>query len=90
MVAVTANASVQVGVGRTDWEAVRHVGIGGVQSEVSRRDPAVDIHDCGVRSGGDRLVAFRCYCVSRVACESMDALVEEHRARRSLAVRRQG
>jgi hypothetical protein len=86
MVAASANASVRVVVGRTDWEAVHHVGNGGVQSEVSRRVLAVHIHDCGAILGGVRPAVLRCYCVSRVARVSTDAVVEERRGRRRLAV----
>jgi hypothetical protein len=89
-VAASANASVRVEVGRTDWEAVHHVGNGGVQSEVSKRNLAVDIHDCGAILGEVRPEVLRCCCASRVARESTDALVEERRGRRRLAVRHQG
>jgi hypothetical protein len=84
------NASAWMEAGRTGWEVVHHAGNGGVLSGVSKRDPVVDIHDCGVISVEDRPVAFHCCCVNRVARESMDALVEERRARRRLAVRHPG
>jgi hypothetical protein len=81
-VEANVNASAWVEVGRTGWEVVPHAGNGGAQSEASKRDPVVDIHDCVAISVGDRPVAFRYCCVNRVARESRDALVEERRARR--------
>lgn len=88
--AASENANVRMKVGRKGWGVVRHAENGGVQSEASKRVPVADIHDCGAISGGDRPVGLHCCCVSRVAHENTDALVEEPRACRRLAARRRG
>lgn len=74
---------------RTDWEVVCHVESVGVQSEASKRDPVVDIRDCGVKSAAGHPVGLRYCCENYVARESTGVLVEGGPAHPKLVARRQ-
>jgi len=75
---------------RTGWEVVPRVESGDVQSEASKRGPVADIHDRGEISEVGRPACLRCYCESRVACESMHVLAGERLAHQRSATRHQG
>jgi hypothetical protein len=74
----------------TGWEVAPRVGSVDVQSEASKRNPVVGIHDRGGISEADHLMGLHCCYESHVARESTDVPVEEPPAYQKSAVRHQG
>ena len=74
----------------TDWEVAPRAESVDVQSEASKRNPVVGIHDRGGISEAFHPMGLHCCYESRVVRESTDVPVGEPLAYQKSAVRHQG